>query len=283
MVMNLGRYIIAEIKNLSKNRMMFISVISARLVPLVYSAIILSAKWWPTDNLDNVPVAIVNNDEGAMNEGEFVNVGEQLVETLQEDNQLGWDFVNEEEAQKGMDDQKYFMTVIVPSDFSEKTITVMDDTPTKPELKYIQNEGMHYQGTTVTNQAIESLQKQLATQITETYVATVFDQLGDVADGFEEAHDGAEQIEDGARQLKDGSDEILSALVEKAPDIGRLADGSQELNDGTGELLSNLQEKSGDITRLANGAQELNDGTNLLLSTLKEKAPDINRLNEGAT
>lgn len=280
--MNLGRYIIAEIKDLSKNRMMFISVLVALLVPLVYSAIILSAKWWPTDNLDNLPVAIVNNDEGAINDGEKINVGEQLVESLQEDDQLGWDFVSEEEAQRGMDNQKYFMTVKVPKDFSKKTITVMDDNPVKPELEYIQNEGMHYQGTTVTNQAIESLQNQLATQITETYVETVFDQLGDVADGFAEAHDGAEQIEDGAGQLKDGSNEILGALVEKAPDISRLADGSQELNAGTNELLSNLKGKSSDISKLADGAKQVNDGTGLLLSTLNEKSSDISRLNDGA-
>lgn len=281
-MMNLGRYIVEEIKKLSKNRVALISVMVALLVPLVYSAIILSAKWWPTDNLDNVPVAIVNNDEGADRDGEAINVGEQLIENLKDNDELGWHFVTAEEAEAGMENNEYFMLVEVPENFSENAITVLDDEPKRPELNYIQNEGLHYMGTTVTDTAIDSLKSQLSTQITETYVETMFAQLGDVADGFAEAHEGAEQIEDGAGQLKDGSHEILSALVDKAPDISRLAEGSQELNAGTGELLSNLQEKSSDISRLASGAQELNDGTNLLLSTLQEKAPDINRLNEGA-
>lgn len=259
--MRLFQYISGEFKRISENRTVTISIVFALLVPLVYAMIILSPEWGPLDNLDNVPVAIVNNDEGADNEGEYVNVGEQLVETLQDDDQLGWDFVTEEEAIRGMNNQEYFMTVIVPPNFSEKTITVMDDDPQHPELQYIQNEGMHYQGTTVTNAAIESLQSQLATQITETYVETVFDQLGEVRDGFAEAHDGSEQIQDGVSQLKDGSDEILMNLVESAPDINRLANGAQEAKDGTGLLLSTLQEKLPDINRLANGGSQLKEGS----------------------
>lgn len=259
--MGFFKYIASEFKKLSQSRVGTISVVAALMVPLVYAMIILSATWDPLDNLDNVPVAIVNNDEGAKNDGEYVNVGEQLVETLSNDDQLGWDFVTEEEAREGLASQSYFMVVIVPEDFSKKTVTVMDDKPTKPELKFIQNEGMHYQGATVTNAAIESLQSQLAEQITETYVETVFDQLGDVRDGFAEAHDGSEQLLDGTLQMKDGTHELLTNLVDSTPDINRLADGAQEAKDGTGLLLSTLEEKLPDINRLADGGNQLKDGT----------------------
>lgn len=258
--MGFFQYLSGEFKKITGSRVAIISLIVALLVPLVYAMIILSATWDPLDNLDNVPVAIVNNDKGADNDGEYVNVGEQLVETLSDDDQLGWDFVTEEEARKGIENQEYFMAVIVPEDFSEKTVTVMDDNPQKPELKFIQNEGMHYQGATVTNAAIESLQNQLATQITETYVATVFDQLGEVRDGFAEAHDGSEQIHDGTHQLKDGTNELLTNLVESAPDISRLADGAQEAYAGTNLLLSTLKANLPDIQRLADGGNQIKDG-----------------------
>lgn len=259
-MMGFFQYLSGEFKKITGSRVAIISLIVALLVPLVYAMIILSATWDPLDNLDNVPVAIVNNDKGADNDGEYVNVGEQLVETLSDDDQLGWDFVTEEEARKGIENQEYFMAVIVPEDFSEKTVTVMDDNPQKPELKFIQNEGMHYQGATVTNTAIESLQNQLATQITETYVATVFDQLGEVRDGFAEAHDGSEQIHDGTHQLKDGTNELLTNLVESAPDISRLADGAQEAYAGTNLLLSTLKANLPDIQRLADGGNQIKDG-----------------------
>lgn len=258
------RYVSEEFKKIFHNRVALVSLIVALLVPLVYAMIILSATWHPLDNLDNVPIAVANHDEGAKSDGEYINIGEQLVENLSNDDQLGWEFVTEEEARKGVENQEYFMAIIVPEDFSKKAITVMDDQPQKPELQFIQNEGMHYQGATVTNAAVESLHNQLATQITETYVATVFEQLGEVRDGFKEAHDGSEQIYDGTKQLKDGTGELLSNLVESAPDIQRLASGAQEAHAGSILLHRTLQEKLPDIQRLADGGVQLKDGTSRL-------------------
>src|SRR5699024_7902953 len=289
---------------------LLLSVLVVILVPLVYAAIMLSPKWGPYDNLDNLPVAVVNNDEGAVKDGEKINVGDELIENLQGNKELGWDFVTTEEAQRGMERMEYYMMIEVPPNFSENALTVLDDEPQRPELKFTQNEGLHFMAAQVTDSAVESLKNQLSTQVTETYVANVFSQLGDVADGFSEAHDGSEQINDGAEQLKDGSDEILTSLTDKSADVSRLADGAEELNAGaselknslvvkqpdisklangalelnagTGELLSNLQHKSEDISKLADGAKEVNDGTGLLLSTLNEKSSDITKLSDGA-
>lgn len=308
--MTLSKYIFAEIKKLKANRSVIVSVLLVIFVPIVYAMIMLSPKWGPYDNLDNVPVAVINNDEGAISEGEQINVGDELVKSLKGNPTLKWDFVTTEEAQRGMEKMKYYMTIEVPQNFSENVLTVMDDNPKKPELKYTQNEGLHFMAAQVTDSAINTIKNQLSTQVTETYVRNVFSQLGDVADGFEDAADGSEQINDGVGQLKDGSDEILSNLTEKASDISRLAtgakeleagtkemsdslvskqgdisklaDGSKQLNAGTGELLSNLENKSGDISKLANGSKQLNEGTNELKSNLIDKSSDISKLANGA-
>lgn len=308
--MSTSQYILSEFKRLFAKKTVLLSVLICIFVPLVYAMIMLSPKWGPYDNLDNLPIAVVNSDEGAVKDGEEINVGDELIENLKTNEELGWEFVTKEEAQRGMDRMKYYMMIEVPSNFSENALTVLDDNPQRPELKFIQNEGLHFMAAQVTDKAAESLKNQLSTQVTETYVDNVFSQLGDVADGFAEAHEGSEQISDGAGQLKDGSDEILTSLIDKSSDISRLADGAKELNAGTGELqnslvvkqpdisrlangalelnagtgtlLSNLQNKSSDIAKLADGAQQVNDGTGLLLSTLNEKSSDIKKLSDGA-
>src|SRR5699024_9143706 len=244
--------------------------------------IMLSPKWGPQDNIDNVPVAVVNNDNGADQDGTVVNVGDELVENLKANPTLGWDFVSSEEANQGMDDMEYYMLIEVPEDFSQKVITVMDDVPERPELKFIQNEGLHYMAAQVTDRAIDTIKEQLSTQITQTYVENVIDQLGDVGDGFTEAADGAFQINDGSIQLKDGSDLMLSSLTEKSGDIGRLADGSKELHAGTNELLTNLNDKSPDISRLADGANELSAGAGELKSGTGELKAGAGELKAGA-
>src|SRR5699024_2855049 len=203
--MKRSSYVGEEFKRIFGRKSVLISVLVLLLVPLVYSMIMLSPKWGPQDNIDNLPVAVVNNDLGAHSEGESVNIGNELMSSLDEERTLGWDFVSSEAAQKGMDDMKYYMTIEVPEEFSIKALTVLDDNPEKPELKFTQNEGLHYMAATVTNQAKDTIQGQLSSQITETYVQTVVDKLGGVADGFTEAADGASDISDGSGELKDGS------------------------------------------------------------------------------
>lgn len=281
-IIKVGQLFMNELKKLAENRKMLISVIVVILVPLVYAAILLSPDWGPYDNLDNVPVAVVNNDKGSMSNGEPIHAGDDLVENLKNTDGLGWDFVTSEEASRGMDNLEYYMVIEVPEDFSENVVTVLDPEPIKPKLKYIQNEGLHFIAAQATETAIETIQGQLSTQITETYVRNVFEQLGGVTDGFQEAADGSGEIHDGSNQLRDGTTEILDNLTGKSGDISELADGAQQLEDGAGEILFNLQDKSADISKLAAGAQEANDGTGLLLSTLREKSSDIQELADGS-
>src|SRR5690625_2080453 len=100
--MNTSQYIKTEFKRLFAKKSMLISVLICILVPLVYAMIMLSPKWGPYDNLDNLPVAVVNSDEGAVKDGENINVGNELVENLKSNEELGWEFVTKEEAQRGM-------------------------------------------------------------------------------------------------------------------------------------------------------------------------------------
>lgn len=275
------KYILTEFKRLFTKKSVLFSVITALLVPLVYAMIMLSPKWGPQDNIDNIAVAVVNNDKGAEQEGEVLNVGEQLVENLKANPTLGWDFVSSKEAKKGMDDMKYYMTIEVPEDFSEKVITVMDEKPERPELKYTQNEGLHYMAAQVTDRAKDTIKEELSSEITKTYVQNVVDQLGEVGTGFLDAADGADQINDGSNQLKDGSNEMLTSLTEKSGDIGRLAEGSKALNAGTYDLLTNLNNKYPDISRLAQGANDLSDGATRLKSGTGELSDGAGKLKAG--
>lgn len=280
--MNAFQLFKAEMGKLAEKKTVLISVVLMLLVPLTYAAILLSSKAGPRDNIDNLPVAVVNNDKGAELNGSQIQVGDDLVKELKASKTLGWEFVTSEEADRGIKDNKYYMVVEIPEDFSENVTSVLEPSPKKAQLKFRQNEGLHFMGATVTDSAIETIKAQLNTKVTETYTKTMFAQLGQVNDGFKEAADGSKQINDGSGQLKDGTGQILTSLNEKSADIAKLADGAKQLNAGTGELLNNLKGKSGDINKLAAGAQELNAGTGTLLNSLTGKSGDINKLAAGA-
>lgn len=272
----------AEMAKLTKNKGVLVSIIAVLLIPIVYAAVLLSAKWGPYDNLSNLPVAVVNKDTGAISGDEEINVGRDLVEDFKKSRNLGWKFVSEEEAEKGLEDLDYYMVIEIPEDFSKNVTTVLEPEPQQLELRYIQNEGLNFMAAQVTNSATERIREQLGNKITETYVRNLFSQLGVLSDGVQSAADGSEQIYTGSSELKDGTGQLLTALTEKSGDIDKLASGAKQLKDGTGELLTTLTSKQGDISQLAGGAKDLSGGTGLLLQTLKQKAPGVNELEVGA-
>src|SRR5699024_5546359 len=117
-------------------RSIIISVAIVLLVPLVYAMIMLSPKCRPQDNIDNIPVAVVNNDAGAEQADEIVHIGNELIVKLEGNSTLGWDFVSAEAADRAIDNMYYYMKIEVPEDFSKKATSVMDDNPNRPELKF---------------------------------------------------------------------------------------------------------------------------------------------------
>ena len=271
-----------SLAELKEKKGVMVALIAVILVPLIYAAIILTASWGPYDNLSNLPVAVVNEDAGAMNGDEKINVGDQLVDTLKESKSLGFEFVSASEAKKGMDELKYYMMIEIPEDFSQKVTTVMDASPQVPELKYTQNEGLHFMAAQVTGKAADQIREELGNKITETYVANVFSQLEQVAAGFQDGADGSLKLNEGAVKLQDGTGQILESLESKSGDIAKLADGSQTLKAGTNELLTSIQGGTSGVSQLADGSKALAAGAGTLNAGAKELNTGANQVNSGA-
>ena len=271
-----------ELKLLKNKKGALIALIGVMLIPIVYCAVLLSATWGPYDNLDNLPVAVVNKDAGAVSDGNPINVGNDLVATLKSSNTLGWDFVSEEDAKAGLESNKYYMVVEIPEDFSQKVTTVLTANPQEPELKYIQNEGLNFMGAQVTNSAVERLREQLGDKITATYATTLLSKFGDVGSGFGQAADGSGQIYDGTVSLSEGTNTLLTSLQEKAPDIAKLAAGAKAANDGAGKLLSSVQGGTGDINALAAGAGQLAQGSKDLNAGAQQVAGGLKTAQAGS-
>ena len=271
-----------ELSSLTNRKGLLLALIGVLLIPIVYVAILLSATWGPYDNLNNLPVAFVNKDEGGVSSGQPINVGEDLMATLKESNTLGWDFVTEEEALKGLENQQYYLIVEVPEDFSQKVTTVLDPNPQVPELRYIQNEGLSFMGAQVTNSAVEKLREQLGDKITATYARTVFSQFATIETGFASGADGSKQIADGSSQLADGTNTLLTSLTEKSGDIEKLAAGAKTADAGAGQLLSAINGGTSNIQKLANGSQQVASGAGELKAGSNQLIAGITQVQTGS-
>lgn len=261
----------SEFRKLTENRALLLAVIGVLLIPIIYVAILLSAKWGPYDNMDNLPVAVVNNDVGATSDGKPINVGKDLVATLEASKTLGWKFVTTEEANKGLKNNDYYMVITIPEDFSQKVTTVLDDNPQVPEIVYTKNEGMNFMASQVTNSAVERVREQLGDKITATFATTVFNRFPDIAAGFTAGAEGSQQIFDGTVKLQDGTKQIISNMEVKKPDIARLAAGAKEADQGVTTLLNSVVGGTSSINQLNSGAHQIANG----VQTVEDKTAEV--------
>ena len=58
------------------------------LIPTIYTTLFLGSMWDPYGNVDQLPVAVVNNDKSVDYEGKELAVGDELVDKLRENDQL---------------------------------------------------------------------------------------------------------------------------------------------------------------------------------------------------
>ena len=86
------------------------------LIPVIYSFFYLKSYWDPYGNLEDMQIAVVNLDKGKNGENE----GESFVKELEEDGTFKICKVSIDEANSGMQENKYYAMITVPSNFTEK-------------------------------------------------------------------------------------------------------------------------------------------------------------------
>lgn len=240
-----------EWKKLFQSKFMVVVMIAIMLIPTIYTAIFVGAMWDPYGRVENLPVAVVNQDKPVTYNEKELNVGEELVKNLKENNSLGFNFVDADEAARGLSKGEYYMVITIPEDFSKNATTLTEDHSKKMKLYYETNPGENYIASKMSETAVKEIQTNIREKITTQYTETMFQELGMIGDGFVEAADGALQITDGTDQLLDGNEELGDGL-------NTLTDGTLTLKDGSTELQKGLGTYTDGVAALNQGAAVLN-------------------------
>jgi putative membrane protein len=285
-----------EISAILRNKKVFIPVIAVIMVPVMYSAMFLGAFWDPYAKMDQLPVAVVNNDTGTEFQGKSLHIGDDFVDKLKENRKFDWAFISKEEALQGMKDNKYYMTIEIPEHFSQDATTLTSDQPQPAKLVFLPNESFNFLAAQIGNTAVEQMRGMLNKEVTQTYAKTVFEKLEDAADGIVKAGDGAGQIADGTAKAKDGAqllEQNLAKLTEGATALqdgaGKLdaagtalADGSSELKTGAGKLAGGLTQLENAGATLAEGSASADAGAKKLAAGLAASSQGAAELKAGA-
>lgn len=94
----------------------------------------------PYGNTKGIQVAIANEDKGADSEQMSLDAGQNIVDNLKKNDQLGWKFVDAKEAKMGVKSGKYYAAIVIPDNFSESLLSILSGDIKQPELDYYINE-----------------------------------------------------------------------------------------------------------------------------------------------
>lgn len=293
----------------NKRILPIILVLAVILAPLLYSISFIKSVWDPYAGASNLPIAVVNNDKSIRYNSKDLHVGKDIVDKLKKNQQLKWEFVSAEKANKGMKNRYYYTTLTIPENFSKNASTVLSKSPRKMQLNYKTNDSLNYLASTMSEMGVKQLNTQVRAAVTKAYTQTMFDSVKNIATGMNNASEGAKKLNEAMMKLKDGTgkytagvskvDQGLQTLRSSIAPLtfasSQLAEGSSKLNNGIRKYtagVKKLEAGSSSLTKanpsLKNGVHVFKDGVikytggvSLLTNGLKNLSENSEKLRTG--
>lgn len=132
----------SDMRHLAANVVSCIIAIGLIVIPSLFAWYNILACWDVFDNTGNLKVAVANTDEGYKSDliPVEVNVGDMVVSELRGNDQIGWQFVGEDDAIDGAKSGKYYAAVVIPPEFSRDMLTFYSDDVEHAQIIYYSNE-----------------------------------------------------------------------------------------------------------------------------------------------
>lgn len=279
-----------KVKNFFTRPMTLITIIGIACVPALYNVSFLTSMWDPYGRLDQLPVAVVNQDQSATFQDKTLTIGDDMVDNMKESKSLDFHFVSEKDAERGLEEGDYYMVITLPEDLSEKASSLLTDQPEHLTISYQTSKGHSFVASKMGESAMEKLKASVSETITETYTSAVFDSMGEIQSGMVEAADGSQQLTDGASQLETGSQTLSSGLSTLSSSGQSLVTGANQLatgvvsyTDGVNQAASGSQTLSSGLTTYTNGVASLASGAEQINANSSQLIAGVGQLQSGAS
>ncbi|MFB6812668.1 YhgE/Pip family protein [Streptomyces sp. NPDC056387] len=272
-----------ELKRFGRGKLPVAALIALLLLPLLYGALYLCSFWDPYKNLDKVPVALVNADQGATVDGKHLDAGAEIARKLHDSKTFDWREVSADEAAEGVEKGTYYLSLTMPADFSTKITSSAGDDPTTSALQVRTNDANNYIVGSISRTVFSEVRSAASTNASRGFLDKIFVSFSDLHDKTAQAADGADQLKDGAGKAQQGAKEIaegLDTVEEKNGEItgglkkldaaaGKLETGTQDIADGTQTLADKVAAAASQAKPLLKDPQQIADTAVLVADTAK--------------
>ncbi|VTT10127.1 YhgE/Pip family protein [Streptococcus dysgalactiae] len=258
-----------ELKALIKNPKLIITMIGVALVPALYNLSFLGSMWDPYGRVNDLPIAVVNQDKPAKMADESLTIGDDMVDKMSKNKELDYHFVSSKSAQKGLKKGDYYMVITLPEDLSQRATTLLNPEPQKLTIRYQTSKGHGMVAAKMGETAMTKLKESVSQNITKIYTSAVFSSMTELQSGLKEASTGSQALASGAKTAQAGSQTLSTNLA-------ALTDASQQFQQGTGRLTSGL-------TTYTDGVNQVKNGLGTLSTDIPNYLNGVSRLSQGAS
>lgn len=265
-------------------------------IPFIYSFFYLKAYWNPygKGNIDNLPVAIVNEDKG--------NRGKELIKQIKDADTLKLIETTEDKATDGLYDEKYYAVITIPEDFTSSIESIDSTKKTHPTITYSPNQKYNYLSSQIIDRVVSTVEINLDNTVNSEVVGklsnnvkSVPDQLQTISNGFEALNEGTNELANGSNKLVSGSNKLTSGTNNLNSSYQAFDNGVSEIKSGSNQLNSSMQTLNKGINTLSDSTSELNNlknsvpaltesisslksGSNAVTSGLNEYVAGVNKI-----
>lgn len=213
---NVLRVFWRDVKRIAKVPQAWSVVLFLMVLPSLYTWFNVAAFWGPYDNTGNLRVCVVNEDRGAHDDmlGDL-DLGDQIVDQLEENDQLDWVFVTREEAMDSVRSGDAYAAFVIPESFSEDVTTIVTSDFKQPTLEYYVNEKIGPVAPKITDTGANSLD----TTINENFIAAVSSAVASSID---------ERLDDAVL----GVENARGSVYEQLDEVGRTIGNARETLEG---------------------------------------------------
>ena len=150
-----------DLSRLMHNRAAILVTIGVCLLPSLYAWFNIAANIDPYGNTSGIKIAVANNDTQATDQDITINAGQEILDNLKENKQLGWVFTSEKKAVDGVKSGKYYAAIVIPKDFSSSLLSILSGNLKTPELDYYINEKVNAIAPKITSSGASTIQEEI--------------------------------------------------------------------------------------------------------------------------
>lgn len=264
-------------KRIFSNPISAFLIIALMILPSLYAWFNIKALWDPYGNTSELPIAVYSADKGAEFQGKELSIGNEVIDSLHENKQLGWHFLDsKKELVEGVKSGKYYAGIYLPADFSKDLVSFTSGTIVKPKIEYYSNQKINAIAPKITDKGASSLQEQISKNFIETASSTlvkVFNEIGyDIDSNLVSINKVKNMIleTDGNLDTIDSYTKQIVDLHDKFPEIKDKIAKAEEFTD----YIPQVDEMGDKLIALNDKLPELKKQASVIL-TLQKKIPEI--------